>query len=498
MSSNNSNISKNRTDAVLSDIDNWSHAQYAQLFFDGNHNKYIWSNKTGWYYYNIHNILVSAGKEPPFDLLNNIIDYLNNYIKNQMNKISIDNEEYIKAQKSYIKAHKLISTSTFSKSIILLLNKYYFIENIDDKIDAKKELFAFKNKVWDIKEGLLRDINKDDYISRNTGYDAPYTMDNKDDIDELLFTIFEDKEICDYFLFITAMSLYTNRFEKLYILTGNGRNGKGVLTSLIQKSLGSYFQAGSNDLLTIKDEQKNCTLANAKGTRYMAISEPAEDDRGETKFNVSMVKKLTGGDVIAPRALYKDPIEYIPQFTMFISCNRQPSIDEMNDAVKNRFRFIHFPFTFVEKPTKKHERLIDASLKDRITKDDDLRDAFIMYLLHLVSQDYSTEKIKEPSKCIIFKNNYFDENDDIGSFLEKHITIIDDDTKTIRSTDLFKMYTEDVEYKKLSLVKFGDGIKMHNIKKKKFKDGFYYTGLIKNEEDDEEAAGCTVASSLDI
>ena len=491
MNSISSNPSKNRTDALLGDIDNWSHAQYAQLYYNDNRDKYIWSNKTGWYYYDKNNILVSSGKEPPFDLLNNIIDYLSKYIKYQMSKISIDNDDYIKTQKSYIKANKLISSSTFSKAIIVLLNKYYYIENIDDKIDAKKELFSFKNKVWDIKEGLLRDIMKDDYISRNCGYDAPMKYSTKDEIDELLFTIFEDKEIADYLLFITAMSLYTNRFEKLYILTGNGRNGKGIYMSLVQRSLGGYFQAGSNDLLTIRDEQKNCTLANAKGTRFMSISEPAEDERGETKFNISMVKKLTGRDIIAPRALYRDPIEYVPQFTMFVSCNRQPSIDEMNDAIKNRFRFIHFPFTFVDKPKKIHERLIDPTLKDSINTDDELRDAFIMYLLYIVSQDYSTEKIKEPAKCVAFKDDYFNENNDIGNFIEKYFDITDDENDKIRGADLYRMYTEDGDFKKMSGVKFSDGLKMNNIVKKKTEGNISYIGLKKKVVVEEP-------SSLDI
>jgi len=90
----------------------------------------------------------------------------------------------------------------------------------------------------------------------------------------------------------TAMSLFTNRFEKLYILTGNGRNGKGVLSTLISRSLGKYYLTGSNDLLTIKDELKNETLSKSKGIKYLAISEPAEDNNNDTKFNLSMVKKL--------------------------------------------------------------------------------------------------------------------------------------------------------------------------------------------------------------
>jgi P4 family phage/plasmid primase-like protien len=495
--SNNSNMaSKNLTDAKLSNTSDFSHLQFAQLYHKFNKDKYIYSVRTGWYSYNEFNILENH-KGEPVSLLNDVIVFSSNYIKDEMMNLNPTIEDYKKIHNDLFKAFSRVSTSTFSKGIITLLPMLYLDKDIDDKIDAKKELFAFKNKLYNIMEGEFRDIEKKDYILRNTGYDAPDLIDDFTLIDDLLFSIFEDKEICTYFLMTTAMSLFTNRFEKLYILTGNGRNGKGVLSTIISKALGNYYLTGSNDLLTIKDELKNETLAKAKGIRYLAISEPAEDNDKETKFNISMVKKLTGRDVISTRGLYQSSFEYIPQFTMFISCNKQPRVDETNEAIRNRFRFIHFPFTFVDNPKKSFERKLNVELKDDIDKGTDYRDTLISYLLHLVSQDYDTSKIQEPIKCKEFTNLYFEDNNDVGNYLQKYFIITDEGTDKHRPTTLYDLYKQDGDFAYMSHVKFAEALKTNNIRKTKINGSTYYTGLKKkvivneeenNEEDDKEPA----------
>jgi P4 family phage/plasmid primase-like protien len=500
--SNNNFPSKNQTDAKLSNISDYSHLQFAQLYHKMNKSKYIYSVKTGWYSYNEFNILENH-KGEPICLLNDVVIYLTNYIKEDMMSLPPNLEDYKKVHNDLFKAFNRVSTSSFSKGILSLLPMLYLDKDIDDKIDAKKELFSFKNKVFDIKAGEFRDIEKHDYILRNTGYDAPELIKDFTLVDDLLFSIFEDKEICDYFLMTTAMSLYTNKFEKLYILTGNGRNGKGVLSTLISKAVGNYYLTGSNDLLTIKDELKNETLSKAKGIRYLAISEPAEDNDKETKFNISMVKKLTGRDVISTRGLYQSSFEYIPQFTMFISCNKQPRVDETNEAIRNRFRFIHFPFTFVDNPKKNFERKLDVGLKDAIEDDNQYRDTLISYLLHLVSQDYDLDKIKEPTKCKEFTNLYFEDNNDVGNFLEKHFEITDDSKDKHRPTTLFDLYKQDGDFAYMSHIKFGEALKANNIKKVKVKGAIYYTGIKKkildDDNDDETKAVAEVGKNpLDL
>lgn len=484
--SNNSKPSKNRSDALISDITNFNHKQFADLFYKCNKNKYIVSPDSGWYSYDKYNVLINHKKDP-IKMSNEIIDFLTKYIQDEMESINVIDDLSKKIFDELFNIYKKVSNADYISGIIKLLKGLYLDEEIDAKIDAKTFLFAFSNKVYDVIDGNYRDIEKNDYILRNTGYEAPELIDDFKLIDDLIFSIFEDKEVCDYFLMITAMSLFTNRFEKIYILTGNGRNGKGILSTIIDKALGGYYLTGANDLLTTKDESKNETLAKAPGVRYLAISEPAEDNDKETKFNISVVKKLTGRDKIVTRALYKNAFEYVPKFTIFVSCNKQPAVEETNEAIRNRFRFIHFPFTFIDNPTRKHERALNVNLKEEIDNDIKYRNTMIAYLLQLVSQNYDTQKIKEPEKCKEFTKTYFDNNDDISNFLEKYFEITEEAKDRIRPTDIYDLYTTDGDYKKLSPVKFADGLKACNIEKHKIRGSMYYFGLKKKKiiDDDE-------------
>jgi P4 family phage/plasmid primase-like protien len=462
------------------------------LFHKLNKDLYVYSERTGWYSYDEFNILVSHGKTEPPNMLNRVSKFLQSYIKEEMDNTNVFDDISKKYFDDLFKAYSKISTSSYVKGIIPYLPTLFLDDKLDDKIDADSLLIAFKNKVYDVNKGYFRDIEKKDYILRNTGYEAPNDISDYSLIDDLVMSIFEDREVADYYLLITALSLITNKFEKLYILTGNGRNGKGVLSSIVEKALGNYYLAGANDLLTIKDEMKNETLAKSTGIRYLAISEPAEDNDKELKFNVSTVKKLTGRDRISTRALYKNSFEFVPQFTMFVSCNKQPSIDETNDAIRNRFRFIHFPFTFVENPTKSFERQLNVDLKDNIESDTRYRDVMICYLLELLTTNKNIKKINEPEKCKAFTKDYFDNEDDIGNFIEKYFerVVYNDGTSNlhkIRPSELFSLYNADGEYKRISNVKFAYGLKAMNINSTKISGSKWYVGLKKKIIEEEES-----------
>ena len=163
MSSNNTKPSKNRTDALLTDTSTFNHKQFADLYYKFNKNKYIVSPDSGWYSYNKYNVLINHKKDP-LNINNDIINFLIKYIQDEMETINVVDDLSKKIFDDLFNVYKKVSNADYISGIIKLLKGLYLDEEIDAKIDAKTELFAFTNKVFDVKEGIYRDIEKNDYI----------------------------------------------------------------------------------------------------------------------------------------------------------------------------------------------------------------------------------------------------------------------------------------------------------------------------------------------
>lgn len=62
----------------------------------------------------------------------------------------------------------------------------------------------------------------------------------------------------------------------------------------------------------------------------------------DLRLDVALIKSLAGGDVICARGLHKDPIEFEPQFLIWIATNHRPQLPDDDDAVWRRIQEIPF------------------------------------------------------------------------------------------------------------------------------------------------------------
>jgi phage/plasmid-associated DNA primase len=304
---------------------------FAKIYFDLYPTKYIVSKSKQWYEYNEYNILINQNGIPS-SLKNNISNILQNIIIEKRNELKPDDAHYKFKNQLIVNAYKNVGCSSYTKGIIEYLEFLYIKIDLDDLLDNNVNLLAFNNKVYDIYIKNFRDIKPDDYITKTTKINMPTKYDeaNEKKIFDLLLEIFDSKENYEYWLKTTALSLFGNKYESCYILTGTGGNGKGLLSKILIKLFGDYLYTANNTFLTekIKAGGANSTLANCKGVRYLLICEP--DDGNDAEFNVEFIKAITGGDNITTRDLFKTNITYTPQFTPFIQCNKNKMITIFN------------------------------------------------------------------------------------------------------------------------------------------------------------------------
>ena len=458
-------------------------------------NTYVYDEDNDiWYMYNKYNILVEK-KKAPSDLQNNISKTFIKLFSEEKNKLKIpDNihgEEYeikkkqfIKQLNAYDKAIKTVGTAKVIKGSIEFLKNMYKIDDFEKLKDNNNNVIAFKDGyLYDIKAKEYRQIKPSDYISKTMNIKTPLNVnENKlKQINNIIYSIFEKSELTEYWLKVFGISLFTNKAESIYILTGKGGNGKGLLMNLIKDCLGSYYQQAETTFLTnaIRAGSANPTLAKCKGIRFLSVSEP-ESAENDISLNTEFIKALTGRDTITARDLYKTNISYEPMFNCFLQCNNIPCIKKLDNGMIRRLKIIRYPFNFVESDKlkdDKNNRLRDENLKDSLIEDEELKQAFI-YLLIKYATENINKTINIPDECKEFTKQYINDNNPIKDFIDNKIIKTDNKNDRIITSDLYKLFKSSTQDEKTTAKKFYDDMLYNGFEKSHKINGYQYYQFI--------------------
>jgi putative DNA primase/helicase len=149
------------------------------------------------------------------------------------------------------------------------------------------------------------------------------------------------------------------REHLLLILYGSGANGKSTFIETIRAALGDYAHRTRTEILMAKAAGNGATpeLANLKGKRFVTASESEDGQR----LAESLIKDLTGGDTITARHLYKEPFEFRPTHTLWLSTNHRPVIRGTDEGIWRRIRLV--PFT-VRIPDEQQDKRLPERLRE--------------------------------------------------------------------------------------------------------------------------------------
>ncbi len=130
------------------------------------------------------------------------------------------------------------------------------------------------------------------------------------------------------------------REECLFLMYGEGRNGKGVFIKTIASVLGDY--AGTSDfsaLLALRDEGgPKDGVANMRGQRFVACQESPEG----AQLSEALIKTLTGGDLVRARRLYENSYEFLPTAKIWMATNHKPQIKGTDTGIWSRPKLLPF------------------------------------------------------------------------------------------------------------------------------------------------------------
>jgi P4 family phage/plasmid primase-like protien len=175
-------------------------------------------------------------------------------------------------------------------------------------------------------------------------------------------------------------------------------------------------------------------VARLKGKRLVSTQEPEENE----KFNIGLMKELTGGDRIFCRGLYQDPFDFKPQFKMLFCCNHLPSLPPDDDGTWRRVSLVEFLSRFVAQPdpNNRFEFQRDNYLSDKLQ---DWREAFMFILLEHYKL-YKKHGIKEPKAVCEATQSYRRDNDTVLDFMNDCIR--QDPDSSVKIDEVFRRFKE--------------------------------------------------------
>jgi putative DNA primase/helicase len=211
------------------------------------------------------------------------------------------------------------------------------------ELDTDVWLLNCINGTVDLRTGTLRPAERSDLVTKTTGirYDPEAICPEWDAF--VWWAMCERTDMVTYMRRAHGYSLTGDVSERIILfLHGSGSNGKSTWLEVISATYGEY--AIQTEASTFEKPRNSGSggarpdLVQLKGARYVTSSE-MEDG---TKLAVAMIKQITGNDTVSARPLYKDPLQFKPQFKPWIAANHKPKIPADDQAIWDRVRLIPF------------------------------------------------------------------------------------------------------------------------------------------------------------
>lgn len=278
------------------------------------------------------------------------------------------------------------------------------------EFDQNKYLFNCQNGTLNLRTGEFREHDCNDLITKlaNVEYRPDAVCDRWEQfIAEIMC---DDRELSVYLQKALGYALTGDtKHECFFILYGaTSRNGKGTLTDTFGTMVGDYGKTASPETIAQRKYSDSRSpsedVARLAGARYVNMSEPDK----KMILSASLVKTLTGNDVVTARFLGENSFEFKPQFKMFINTNHLPYATDSTLFSSDRVKVIPFNRHFGE-----GER--DETLKHKLTQAESLSGILNWCISGLRS--LSVEGFGVPQSVREATQEYSENSDKVGQFI---------------------------------------------------------------------------------
>ena len=231
------------------------------------------------------------------------------------------------------------------------------------ELDRDPMLLGCSNGTIDLRTGRPREQRREDYITKiiNVEYDINATCP---EFLVFLSVVFNgNKKLINFLQRAIGYSISGSTAEQvLFFLLGLGSNGKSVLQQIMKALMSDYATQASAETLMVNKNKSGSDaspdVVRLRGARVVLSSEVEDGQR----LSENTVKQLTGGDTIVARGLHQSPIEFTPQFKIWLAANHRPLIRGTDHAIWRRIILI--PFDVTIPPEQRDKKLAEKLCKE--------------------------------------------------------------------------------------------------------------------------------------
>jgi P4 family phage/plasmid primase-like protien len=305
--------------------------------------------------------------------------------------------------------------------------------------DADGLLLGTPAGVIELKTGVLRPMQQNDYISKLTAASPVLDLTHGKMIEDYCplwmkflheFTS-DDKQMIEYLqrVFGYCATGLLREHAVIMLLGERGGEGKGACVRTVARVLGDYAKTAPEGLFERQTGERHTTdLAYLEGARMILVSEV---NKG-AELNESRLRRFSGGDKITARYIGADNFEFFPVGTLVFLINDKPRLPNGGVGFDRRLQLAEFTFV---------PPVPDLDLEEKLWAE---KDAILTWIIQ-GAVSWWRIGLRPPPSVVSASRAYYAEQDVVRRFVWDHYTIATVDTQGepfISQEDAFRHYLE--------------------------------------------------------